>query len=1124
MNAGASFLRVARIPLRASRNQTSCPRRRHTSRDPAENAWEYDLHKTNSVERELDDPAVILVLYNVLLVHLHAQETGGGVVNILDWIKLLSTGGIGTLIGGAFGVLGKAFWVRWIEERTLPTAELINRLESGKLTAYGNSRLQDEGREMLVLWRRARPVPPEGAKLSDWPAMTSAVQIRPTTYGESGSPCPKVIGDDWPLFFSLEKDTPADLGIELQAEFDVLEKQFHLSRALVSRVHFPNDRPPRVWISCLNVIVRAKRDLESVSQRLSSEVHKAIPSALVIVEVYAPSRLSPFAAGGIAMPQRDTAMIPTRPAARYAYLSDEAERLLLRGARFGELAFTDKVVPPEVLEGRLAGPLRAAIQDPSSWKTIAVSGPPGSGKTELASLVVRELIAAGQFIVIIVATPGLLESIRSLSEQVTLDDSLQVLVKGMCRDAQFMLPSTLRKTDDWEMPVADAILSVLRERADQVLLVIDDIHVHSEVAAAIARLRAHSTPFRFLLISRSGVRNASGEPFLSYDCKLWPRQSAEDMLRTWVSDSNRAQVNHVLQDGWPKKQIEFSLYLLRAMAEYIDSLESAPSELLNKAIRGHLAPIAAMLMSRQEPAAIALERIKQMVANPDTSRDDILRAITERAEIEPATVMGILAWYTIFAPPEPGSERTQRAFLDADRVVQFSKGLVPSKEVAEQILEAGAQAKIFDKSSGAFSNVYGWRDKLVSDGCAALYLAFEIEIQKMENRSITNCLEGLDEKRSLDILGMAIDTTLLLRTIRAVTSTRPSLAGLIDRLLTPEVADRLSRTAGTLEEVSGTLFDLAAAVDMNHFSDAAKALAKVMRFSRQVMSECWNLIRASSSAHAMTALAAMATEQIDTESFFAGLDQENLSDFMRPVALDAAARVWTVNGWPALASRAAALLEEGVPKERIATIWELWCGRRTTSQVLATAADLLRAALKVNTEAFLFLTGVTLKHAIGSRSPGERGASSAAFAEIGQELQNHVVCGHHRGASEIVKWLAIQYGPEIAPGAEWILTKDGTAAFARTALECASVGELFDRLRPVCRWFRIANSSELQKLKIQSGFELVRDALGDDFSYNTADLIVGQIRAWDGNKVVIVPKWQVNLGPFSWRPRFLLPG
>jgi hypothetical protein len=93
--------------------------------------------------------------------------------SVPEWAKFLSTGAVGTALGGVLTAVGKGFWVRWIEERTLPTQELLVRLENGKLTAYGRRRLEGEGHEMLACWRRALPVPIEGQKLPTWPSGTS---------------------------------------------------------------------------------------------------------------------------------------------------------------------------------------------------------------------------------------------------------------------------------------------------------------------------------------------------------------------------------------------------------------------------------------------------------------------------------------------------------------------------------------------------------------------------------------------------------------------------------------------------------------------------------------------------------------------------------------------------------------------------------------------------------------------------------------------------------------------------------------------------------------------------------------------------------------------------------------
>jgi hypothetical protein len=1035
-------------------------------------------------------------------------------------LKVLSSGGAGTIIGGVAGALGKAFWVRWIEERTLPTPELLNRLQSGKVTAYGRGRLQNEGREMLEFWRRSRPAPAEGLKVPRWPDTNLSVQNRPPSYGENGSPCPQTTNRGAPMFINLDNDSVERLVAELEADFEMLDKQFPPSRALISQLEFVNSStPPCIWISCLNILCRTTRDVELISQRLWSEIRKILPSASVVIELCVPSGI--IADDGII--PRGSVASPTRPAARYVFLRDEAARRLAEGLTFGDLVGADREVPPQLIGSRLQGPLRAAVDNPGSWKTIAISGPPGSGKTDVARLLMQELERNRKIITLTASTAGILEAIRTLPDAANIEASFQLLADAIGDDGHIMVPQILRTTEDWKEPFIDALRAILKARTHEILIVVDDLHIHSDIAAAVARLRGSSLPYRFLLISRSGVRSVPGEHIVNYDCRLWSRPEAAQMLRFWVSEANRPQTDRALTNGWPEKQESFSLYLLRAMAEYIDSLESAPSELLNKAIRGHLSPISQMLTLEQEPPTIVLERIRHMLADPNASRDEIIDAMAERTEIEPVLVIGILAWYTSFAPPEPGATREHRAFLDSERVLQFSRGLVSSREQAEQILETGAQAKIFDKSRGAFRNVYGWRDKLIADGCAALYLASQIDRQRLDDRSIANCVESLDEKRSLDILALALDTTLLVKIIAAVAATRPNLAQSVNRLFTSEVADRLSRIAGTLEEVGDKLFDLSSSIDLAQLVHVARALAKVMRFSQTFTQECWELILRSSD-RAMPALAAMATDYSDNDGYFTMLRDHRLPEFMNPVALEAAARVWTAGSWPVLSTQAASLLEAGCAQERIESIWVVWCGGHTTEEVLKATVGLIEAALVVRRDVFLSFAATTLKHVITSRSPAERNRSRALLTEVARQLSAAAKAGYHRPAAELVRWLAVHHGPDIVnSGTEWIVSRNGTSAFPRAPVEIGSVANLLALIRPVREWFRLASSDELKSLRTLNGFELVRDALGDNFSYESDDLMVGQIRAWDGKEVVVVPKWQVNAGPFTWRPRFSIP-
>jgi hypothetical protein len=551
------------------------------------------------------------------------------------------------------------------------------------------------------------------------------------------------------------------------------------------------------------------------------------------------------------------------------------------------------------------------------------------------------------------------------------------------------------------------------------------------------------------------------------------------------------------------------------MAEHIDSLETAPSELLQKAVRGHIAPISQVLALQDEPATIVLQRLKRILSNPDSGKEELIKALGSKTTLDTAQLLGILAWHTNFDQ----SSGFQGAFLQAERVVQYSKGLVPSIEIAEQLLNAGAQAKIFDQAIGAFNNVYAWRDKLVADGCASLYLAYEIELGGMDDHTIAVCLECLHKKNSLDILALALDLTLILRIIEVIISTRADLAHILNSLLTVEVVDRLGRMSGCLDEVGRGLFQLAV-VDLTRLPDVAAALARVIGSNENTRLECRASIR-SSTPECMTALAALAIEHMDSDEFFRELEREPLPSFMAPVALEAAARVWTGEGWSKLGAEASSLLDSNVSEERVESAWFCWLNRQSIDHTLQVALRLIDGAENIRPKSAAFLAAVALKHIAKTSSPVDRQTRIEMFRRIGAHVKSLAAPDLYRRAADIVKWLAVLHAPEIfGPSDDWKLSRDGTVAFLRDPRR-NSVNEIFSQLAKVRSWFRLASTSELKALGPVSGLELVNDSLGSDFSYaHNARLYAGQVQAWDGNKFTVVSKSQFQNESFLWRARF----
>jgi hypothetical protein len=204
-----------------------------------------------------------------------------GTTNLTEWARLLGSGAAGSAIGGALAALGKGFWVRWIEERTLSTEQLLERLERGTLTRYGRRRLEGEGLEMIALWRRALLVPSRGPKLRGWPSAQPSFHIRSFSDAEGDSACPLLRNEIPPLFLNLPGENAHDLIAELRAELDRLNNAYRSSKALIPLLHFTDKEAQAVWISALGVTIRERSMIDNLLERITAEIKKVLPTAPV---------------------------------------------------------------------------------------------------------------------------------------------------------------------------------------------------------------------------------------------------------------------------------------------------------------------------------------------------------------------------------------------------------------------------------------------------------------------------------------------------------------------------------------------------------------------------------------------------------------------------------------------------------------------------------------------------------------------------------------------------------------------------------------------------------------------------------------------------------------------------
>jgi hypothetical protein len=349
------------------------------------------------------------------------------------------------------------------------------------------------------------------------------------------------------------------------------------------------------------------------------------------------------------------------------------------------------------------------------WTTLAISGAPGSGKTESSRLLVKSLATTYTAVVLVFSTPELLIDLETLRKDQNREEVYFSLAKSFCFRER-LVPAHFQGNDESIKAFMDALYQVLRDekRHQSVVFVVDDLHARREIREVLLNLRVYANDWklRFVLIGRTDIERYEKENLIAIRCEPWDREQAARILTQWVERERHRDVKIALNEGWLAEQKKFSIYLLRLIAENVDDLASqrnSPSSLLRNAIDKHLSSVTLEIISRPQPSSDLLLKIENMLRG-GVPTEKILDEFKKEEMIDLVQLLGILSWVSHF--------EAQDTILTANKIKQWSQGLIPTDQGAKDLIEAGGKAGVFRVFYGAAM----WHDKLVADGCAALYL------------------------------------------------------------------------------------------------------------------------------------------------------------------------------------------------------------------------------------------------------------------------------------------------------------------------------------------------------------------------------------------------------------------
>lgn len=868
--------------------------------------------------------------------------------------------------------------------------------------------------------------------------------------------------------------------------------------------------------------IHSAADITELLQELTRAAALWIPEVQVVLELYIPEEIKQHVSVRTKLVSDESAdeaknVLSERNlssyAARYADARNNVNRALADGFIFGGLESPESYsIPEDILRERLQVHLDIKQCPPSAWTTLPIFGAPGSGKTEIGSLIAKQLAVFQKAIVLICSTPSLLADVESL-RKTNREEGFFSLAKDTCLNSG-LLPTKFRDDESVEALI-DSLYELLCSGASRqpVVLVVDDLHARREIRESLSHVRSEAKDWglHFILISRTRIEIFEQENNieLKVHCEPWSRREAEQILKSWVEKDRKQDIATAINEGWLASRAHFSVYLLRIIAENIDDLGQArdkPSTLLTKAINRHLSDLNLEIKSKQSPADL-LVRIQTLLERGE-SPDRILQEMNQTTTIDYVTLLGILSWMSHF--------EHQDNVLSAFKIRDWSKGFIGTEEEAKRFLDAGSKVGVFTDLRGGKM----WHDKLIADGCAALYLGSQVESESLSDQLISEMLDQLDSAESIDILTLALDTPVLLRLIEAVANVKPSLASVIPKLITSDFILQLRRSPEWLHGMWAHLWKYGSRVQVAQMKPFSVVLQKLMTLDPSLEIKCQTMIKEGSEG--LLALTIEAAQFPDTSRFFEEVEKYS-PPYLLPMAAEVAARFCDADGWRVLTEKLTVLEETGLQESELKRIWGLYCKGQGIPYLFEVIERLLAeinqrgsSAKAEGRFADFCLEGMV------NRPPSEVSSYGAEIEHLLTQIKELAKNGNPLGG-KLVKWVALFYASEIVDkDGNWLIDRTATFAIPKSAYNALTVKQIFGRISSAYPRFQLASASEIRGLPMSGDEipELVRDYLPRGFSYNEK-FQPSNCAVWNG-KLSYVTHDKIDSTRLAWRPRLSL--
>ena len=1042
----------------------------------------------------------------------------------------------GSLLGG----FGKFLWDRYLSDRAMSTQQL---LEKKNLTRYACHRLRKEADDALnrlrTIWKPLKP----GTKLNSWPPQNEAIFVRSCDAVSGSTACP--VGDRTspvPLFISLKSnESGADLVNELNQAFESILSDNDISRKLLQR-GVDSKSMSRLWIRALGIEINSRAEMVDLLTELSETARRWIFNASIIIEIYLSYDI--FYDEFMINEKSISFIINTqelRPewntknqhppsycsrALNYVFERSKATHYLKNGAMFGNLSLPQQYsIPMNILEPRYFEYFNKYNLDPVQWSSIAISGQPGSGKTELANILINKLISDYQMIVLVLSTSQQLSTLESISKQ-TNEYGLEKIVDDQLiqnrADENSSLSDYYSELNEVDRARKDALRKIIKDRNLPILILVDDLHSRRDARASLFRLCAKMSDLNFILIGRKKFTEYESFPDheknIHIDCELWDEEQSRRMILSWLPESKRGSELSLFEEWWPSHLKNCSLYLLREIVNSTEEFKRKPSALIRTAIEHHISSILDVVGMHQKSAPILLEEIRNLLRNKVNS-EEILEKLDGKSstQIDATLLLGLLSWYSRY--------ELQSNILDPEKVITWSRGLISSQDEARRFLEKGKEAKIFS----LFKMEADWQNKLVAEGCAALYIDHEID-RLQSNSTIANMVELLDHAGSIDILNLVLDADQMKKIIASISCAKSTSAYVIDKLLNEEFISKIEDDKKWIEKLGFALIEQSNRANSSQIEPFARAFARLMRWGhnktnrsdpRDLLLENWCLqhVASGDTSKSEFSLAALAAYHQNDTIF---LDKVKRHDADPLLSIEMVARLWSEDAEIILRDRLIDLSKDA-HDHQIKYIWSCWCNRQSSNTILSIVSQLISALDQdpVHERNYTLLLSSSFSTLFQNRPrvhlPG--------IDKIKADISRLAIDGKQTAANEIAKWMVFHHFPNLSNiQLEWIVDSKGKYALPQKPYMPLKLHEIFSRIASAYPLIDLPRSREIRTIGnfIEGERELVKDKFLEGYITGETKITPAALSTWDGKKIGYLSKDEIEFLKISWRPVYRL--